>query len=71
MPDPISWEFAGPYFALAFIGGYLLGSVPFGLVLTRLGDASANFATGGAPPGVVEFPPTNGPQCDLEIEAVE
>ena len=36
MPDPISWEFAGPYFALAFIGGYLLGAVPFGLVLTRL-----------------------------------
>ncbi len=36
MPDPISWEFAGPYLALAFVGGYLLGSVPFGLVLTRL-----------------------------------
>ena len=36
MPDPISWEFAGPYLALAFIGGYLLGAVPFGLVLTRL-----------------------------------
>ncbi len=36
MPDPISWEFAGPYFALAFIGGYLLGVVPFGLVVTRL-----------------------------------
>ena len=36
MPDPISWEFAGPYFALAFIGGYLLGAVPFGLVVTRL-----------------------------------
>ena len=41
MPDPISWEFAGPYLALALAGGYLLGSVPFGLVLTRaagLGD---------------------------------
>ncbi|MDH3474047.1 MAG: glycerol-3-phosphate 1-O-acyltransferase PlsY [Rhodospirillales bacterium] len=36
MPDPISWEFAGPYLALALAGGYLLGSVPFGLVLTRL-----------------------------------
>ncbi len=36
MPDPISWEFAGPYLALALVGGYLLGSVPFGLVLTRL-----------------------------------
>jgi glycerol-3-phosphate acyltransferase PlsY len=36
MPDPISWEFAGPYLALALAGGYLLGSVPFGLTLTRL-----------------------------------
>ncbi|MCG8361119.1 MAG: glycerol-3-phosphate 1-O-acyltransferase PlsY [Kiloniellales bacterium] len=36
MPDPISWEFAWPYLAAALAGGYLLGSVPFGLVLTRL-----------------------------------
>ncbi len=36
MPDPISWGFAGPYLALALVGGYLLGSVPFGLVLTRM-----------------------------------
>ncbi len=36
MPDPISWEFAGPYMIAALIGGYLLGSIPFGLVLTRL-----------------------------------
>jgi glycerol-3-phosphate acyltransferase PlsY len=33
MPDPI-----GP-FALAAVGGYLLGSVPFGLLLTRLTGA--------------------------------
>ena len=41
MPDPISWGFAWPYFLVALAGGYLLGSVPFGLVLTRfagLGD---------------------------------
>ncbi len=41
MPDPISWSYAWPYFALAFLGGYLLGSLPFGLLLTRaagLGD---------------------------------
>ena len=41
MPDPISWEFAWPYLLAALIGGYLLGSVPFGLVLIRvagLGD---------------------------------
>ncbi|MDH3595968.1 MAG: glycerol-3-phosphate 1-O-acyltransferase PlsY [Rhodospirillales bacterium] len=36
MPDPISWEFAGPYLALALAGGYLVGSVPFGILLTRL-----------------------------------
>ena len=36
MPDPISWEFAWPYLTAAFAGGYLLGAIPFGLVLTRL-----------------------------------
>lgn len=36
MPDPISWEFAWPYLLGALFGGYLLGSIPFGLVLTRL-----------------------------------
>jgi glycerol-3-phosphate acyltransferase PlsY len=36
MPDPISWPLAGPYLFTAFVLGYLLGSVPFGLVLTRL-----------------------------------
>jgi acyl phosphate:glycerol-3-phosphate acyltransferase len=36
MPDPISWEFAWPYMVAALLGGYLLGSIPFGLVLTRL-----------------------------------
>ena len=36
MPDPISWEFTGPYFAAALVFGYLLGSIPFGLLLTRL-----------------------------------
>jgi glycerol-3-phosphate acyltransferase PlsY len=36
MPDPIDWQLALPYFALALAGGYLLGSIPFGLVLTKL-----------------------------------
>ena len=36
MPDPISWEFAWPYLVAALFGGYLPGSVPFGLVLTKL-----------------------------------
>jgi acyl phosphate:glycerol-3-phosphate acyltransferase len=36
MPDPISWAYSWPYY-LAFLAvGYGLGSVPFGLVLTRL-----------------------------------
>ena len=36
MPDPISWEFAAPYFATALVFGYVLGSIPFGMLLTRL-----------------------------------
>jgi glycerol-3-phosphate acyltransferase PlsY len=36
MPDPISWELAGPYLLAAFAGGYLLGAIPFGLLLARL-----------------------------------
>ena len=36
MPDPISWELSGPYLLAAFAGGYLLGSIPFGLLLARL-----------------------------------
>jgi glycerol-3-phosphate acyltransferase PlsY len=41
MPMPISWEFAWPYILGALAVGYLLGSIPFGLVLTQtagLGD---------------------------------
>ncbi len=36
MPDPISWEFAWPYLLGAFAGAYLLGAVPFGLLVTKL-----------------------------------
>lgn len=36
MPDPISWAFSWPYLLAAAAGGYLLGSIPFGLVLTRM-----------------------------------
>jgi glycerol-3-phosphate acyltransferase PlsY len=36
MPDPISWEFSWPYLTTALLGGYLLGSIPFGVVLTRI-----------------------------------
>jgi len=39
--DPVSWSYSWPYIAVALACGYLLGSVPFGLLLTRfagLGD---------------------------------
>ncbi len=36
MPDPISWSHAGPYLLAAFLGGYLLGSISFGLLLARM-----------------------------------
>src|SRR5690242_12906620 len=36
MLHPINWSLALPYYAAAFGFGYLLGSIPFGLVLTRL-----------------------------------
>ncbi len=35
MPDPISWSNAAPFYLAALIFGYLLGSIPFGLILTR------------------------------------
>ena len=35
MPDPISWSQDLPYFAVGFLVAYLLGSIPFGLLLTR------------------------------------
>jgi acyl phosphate:glycerol-3-phosphate acyltransferase len=36
MLHPINWSLALPYFAAALAFGYLLGSIPFGLILTRL-----------------------------------
>ncbi|HEX6959746.1 MAG TPA: glycerol-3-phosphate 1-O-acyltransferase PlsY [Ferrovibrio sp.] len=36
MPDPISWSFDAPYYLAAILLGYVLGSIPFGLVLTKL-----------------------------------
>ncbi len=36
MPDPINWSLALPYFAMALAFGYLCGSIPFGLIFTRL-----------------------------------
>jgi len=36
MLHPINWQLALPYYAAALAFGYLLGSIPFGLVFTRL-----------------------------------
>src|SRR5215471_9697002 len=36
MLHPINWTLALPYYVAAFAIGYLLGSIPFGLVITRL-----------------------------------
>ena len=36
MPDPISWSLALPYFVAALLFGYIFGSIPFGLIYTRL-----------------------------------
>jgi glycerol-3-phosphate acyltransferase PlsY len=39
VPDPISWELAWPYYLAALALGYLLGSIPFGVLITRLAGA--------------------------------
>ncbi len=36
MPDPISWSFDLPYYLAALAFGYLLGSIPFGLLFTKM-----------------------------------
>ena len=36
MIDPISWDYSWPYILMGFAGGYVLGSIPFGLLLTKL-----------------------------------
>jgi glycerol-3-phosphate acyltransferase PlsY len=41
MPDSMNWSLDAPYFLGALILGYLLGSIPFGVIFTRfagLGD---------------------------------
>lgn len=36
MPDPINWSLALPYFLQAFAFGYFIGSIPFGLIFSKL-----------------------------------
>src|SRR5687768_5081840 len=41
MPNSMNWSLDAPYFLAALALGYLLGSIPFGVILTRfagLGD---------------------------------
>lgn len=39
MPDPINWSLALPYYLAALAMGYALGSIPFGLLITRIAGA--------------------------------
>ena len=39
MIHPISWEYVWPYLLAGFSAAYLLGSIPFGVILTRLAGA--------------------------------
>src|SRR5215218_1435269 len=36
VPSSMNWSLDAPYFIAAFVFGYLLGSIPFGVVITRL-----------------------------------
>ena len=36
MPESMNWGLSAPYFLVALAIGYLLGSIPFGLILTKL-----------------------------------
>jgi len=36
MPDPINWSLALPYLLAAIGFGYLIGSIPFGLIFTKM-----------------------------------
>src|SRR5690349_23503513 len=36
MADTLTWALSGPQGAMALVLGYLLGSIPFGIILTRL-----------------------------------
>ena len=36
LPDVMSWELTGPYLLMALVLGYLIGSVPSGVIVARL-----------------------------------
>jgi len=35
MPDPISWAYSWPYYAITLLLAYIIGSIPVGLILVR------------------------------------
>lgn len=51
MPDPIVWSLAWPYFLAAWLFGYLLGSMPFGYLITRFAGMGDVRLTGSGSTG--------------------
>jgi glycerol-3-phosphate acyltransferase PlsY len=46
MLHPINWQIALPYYTAALAFGYLLGSIPFGIIFTRLAGTQDTRAIG-------------------------
>ena len=64
MLHPINWSLALPYYLAALAFGYLVGSIPFGVILTRLAGTADLRAIGpvdhehdrGGPANAVQVP---------------
>ncbi len=65
---PISWEHSWPYLAAALAFGYLLGSIPFGVILTRLAGLGDIRAIGSGHIGATNvLRPGNKPLAALTL----
>src|SRR5213075_1347160 len=51
MLHPLNWQIALPYYAAALAFGYLLGSIPFGIIFTRLAGTQDIRAIGSGSTG--------------------